>query len=50
MTNLPIIASGGVSSVEDLRRLKEMDVWAAIVGKAYYEGRIRIEEAIELAD
>jgi phosphoribosylformimino-5-aminoimidazole carboxamide ribotide isomerase len=50
MTSLPIIASGGVSSVEDLRRLKEMDVWAAIVGKAYYEGRIKIEEAVELAD
>lgn len=49
-TRLPIIASGGVSSIEDLRRLKEMDVWAAIVGKAYYEGRIRIEEAAELAD
>jgi len=50
MTRLPIIASGGVSSVEDLQRLKEMDVWAAIVGKAYYEGRIRIEETIGLAD
>jgi len=48
-TSLPIIASGGVSSVEDLERLKEMDVWAAIVGKAYYEGRIRIEEATGLA-
>lgn len=48
-TALPIIASGGVSSVEDLERLKEMDVWAAIVGKAYYEGRIAIEEAMNLA-
>jgi phosphoribosylformimino-5-aminoimidazole carboxamide ribotide isomerase len=46
---LPIIASGGVSSVEDLKRLKEMGVWAAIVGKAYYEGRVGIEEAIRLA-
>jgi phosphoribosylformimino-5-aminoimidazole carboxamide ribotide isomerase len=50
MTRAPIIASGGVSSIEDLRRLRQMDVWAAIVGKAYYEGRIRIEEAIEFAD
>jgi phosphoribosylformimino-5-aminoimidazole carboxamide ribotide isomerase len=47
--HLPIIASGGVSSVEDLERLKEMDVWAAIVGKAYYEGRIGVEEAMGLA-
>ncbi len=50
MTDLPIIASGGVSSVDDVKRLKEMDVWAAIVGKAYYEGRIKIEEAIRFAD
>ena len=50
MTSLPIIASGGLSSVDDLRRLKEMDVWAAIVGKAFYEGRIRIEEAMVYAD
>jgi phosphoribosylformimino-5-aminoimidazole carboxamide ribotide isomerase len=50
MTGLPIIASGGVSSVEDIGRLKEMDVWAAIVGKAFYEGRVGIEEAMEYAD
>jgi len=50
MTDMRIIASGGVSSIEDLRRLKEMDVWAAIVGKAYYEGRITVEEAVALAD
>jgi phosphoribosylformimino-5-aminoimidazole carboxamide ribotide isomerase len=49
-TDMRIIASGGVSSIEDLRRLKEMDVWAAIVGKAYYEGRITVEEAAALAD
>jgi phosphoribosylformimino-5-aminoimidazole carboxamide ribotide isomerase len=49
-TSLPIIASGGVSSVDDLRRLKEMDVWASIVGKAFYEGRIGIEEAMIYAD
>jgi phosphoribosylformimino-5-aminoimidazole carboxamide ribonucleotide (ProFAR) isomerase len=39
-----------VSSIEDLARLREMDVWAAIVGKAYYEGRIGVEEAMGLAD
>jgi phosphoribosylformimino-5-aminoimidazole carboxamide ribotide isomerase len=50
MTKLPIIASGGVSSIDDLRRLKEMGLWAAIVGKAYYEGKIRIEEAMVYAD
>jgi phosphoribosylformimino-5-aminoimidazole carboxamide ribotide isomerase len=50
MTTLPIIASGGVSSLDDLKRLKDMDVWAAIVGKAFYEGRIGIEEAMTYAD
>ncbi len=44
-----LIASGGVSSLEDIRALKEMDVYGAIVGKAYYIGAIRLEEAIEVA-
>lgn len=49
-TRLPVIASGGLDSADDLRRLKEADVWAAIVGKAFYEGRVRIEEAMPYAD
>ncbi len=35
---------------DDLKALKEMDVWAAIVGKAFYEGRIGIAEAMAYAD
>ncbi len=50
MTRLPVIASGGVSNIEDVRHLKEMDVWAAIIGKAFYEGFIGIEEAMGYAD
>jgi len=50
MTTLPLIASGGVASAEDLKRLKDMDVWAAIVGKAFYEGKIGVEEAMNYAD
>jgi phosphoribosylformimino-5-aminoimidazole carboxamide ribotide isomerase len=50
MTGLPLIASGGLSTAEELRRLKEMGVWAAIVGKAFYEGRGRVEEAMQHAD
>jgi phosphoribosylformimino-5-aminoimidazole carboxamide ribotide isomerase len=50
MTSLPVIASGGLSSVEDLKRLSEMDVWAAIVGKAFYEGKVHIGEAMAYAD
>ena len=44
-----LIASGGVSSADDLMRLKEAGLPAAIVGKAYYEGRITIEQLSELS-
>ncbi len=50
MTKLPLIASGGVSNIEDVIRLKGTDVWATIIGKAFYEGFIRIEEATGYAD
>ena len=50
MTDLPVIASGGVAAIDDLKALREMDVWAAIVGKAFYEGRIGIAEAMAYAD
>lgn len=45
---IELIASGGVSSVEDLLILKNMGLSGAIVGKAYYEGKITIEELAEL--
>lgn len=44
-----IIASGGVSSLEDVRRLSAMNIHGAIIGKAYYTGAISIHEAIEVA-
>ena len=44
-----IIASGGVSSMEDVRELRTMDVHGAIIGKAYYTGAIDLKEAIEVA-
>ncbi|OEK05111.1 1-(5-phosphoribosyl)-5-[(5-phosphoribosylamino)methylideneamino]imidazole-4-carboxamide isomerase [Roseivirga misakiensis] len=46
--NLKLIASGGVSSLADLKALKEMGVYGTIVGKAYYEGRISLEELAAL--
>lgn len=39
-----LIASGGVKSVEDLDLLSETGVWGVIIGKAIYEGRIRLED------
>lgn len=44
--NIPVIASGGVSSLEDLDRLAESGVEGAIVGKALYEGRFTVSEAL----
>jgi phosphoribosylformimino-5-aminoimidazole carboxamide ribotide isomerase len=41
---IDFIASGGVSSMEDLEQLKDIGCKAAIVGKAIYEGRIRLED------
>lgn len=47
-TGLDIIASGGVSSSFDLERLCEIGVEGAIIGKAYYEGKIDLKKEIEL--
>lgn len=46
---LDITASGGVSSLDDVRRLRAMELYGAIVGKAYYTGDIDIAEAMEAA-
>ena len=46
---LRISASGGVSSLEDVRRLKEMGIYGAVIGKAYYTGAISLKEALEAA-
>jgi phosphoribosylformimino-5-aminoimidazole carboxamide ribotide isomerase len=43
---LPIIASGGITTLEDLRRLAELDLAGCIVGRALYEGRLHLPEAI----
>jgi phosphoribosylformimino-5-aminoimidazole carboxamide ribotide isomerase len=45
-TKRPIIASGGVGSEDDLAALSAMDLYAAIVGKAYYENRIDLRGII----
>ena len=47
--SLDITASGGVSSIEDVKRLREMNLYGAIIVKAYYTGAVDLEEAIEVA-
>lgn len=46
---MDVIASGGVSTVEDVLSLREIGVHGAIIGKAYYTGAIDLKEAIEAA-
>ncbi len=46
---LKLIASGGVSSVKDLEELEKVGVYGTIVGKAYYEGRVTLEELASFA-
>ena len=47
--DMNIIASGGVSSMEDVENLAALDIHGAIVGKAYYTGAIDLAKAIEVA-
>ncbi len=47
--SIDIVASGGVSSIQDVKALRGMDMYGAILGKALYEGAIDLREAIEVA-
>ena len=47
--DMQIVASGGVSSMEDVSKLAALDIYGAIIGKAYYTGAIDLREAIETA-
>ena len=47
--SMNIIASGGVSSMDDIQRLAALNIHGAIVGKAYYTGAIDLAQAIEVA-
>ena len=46
---LKITASGGVSTLEDVESLRKMNLYGAIIGKAYYTGDINLKKAIETA-
>ena len=47
--DIQIIASGGVSTLDDVKKLAELGLYGAIIGKAYYTKAISIKEAIEVA-
>jgi len=47
--NIPVIASGGVSSINDIKNLMEIkDLWGVIIGKALYSGILDLKEAIKI--
>ena len=47
--DIALIASGGISSIEDVKALAAMGLHGAIIGKAYYIGAIDLKEAVEVA-
>lgn len=48
VSGLDIIASGGISTLEDLRKVEAIGATGAIIGKALYIGSIQLEEAVQL--
>ena len=49
--NIPVIASGGISSLEDIRNLaKVKGLWGAITGKAIYSGALDLKDAIRISE
>lgn len=47
-TNLDIIASGGVTTIDDVKKLNSMNLYGAIIGKALYENKIELKEVLSL--
>jgi phosphoribosylformimino-5-aminoimidazole carboxamide ribotide isomerase len=48
MSGLNVIASGGISSLDDVVKVKDMGIYGVIVGKALYENRINLKELMEV--
>src|SRR5690625_212286 len=46
VTKMDVIASGGVTTKEDIRRLRDMNMYGAIIGKALYDGNLIFEELV----
>lgn len=45
--DIEIIASGGITSLEDIQRLREIGLYGAIIGKALYDGKLNLEEVLK---
>lgn len=46
-SNINFVVSGGIKDIQNIKEVNELDYYGCIVGKAYYEGRINLKEAIE---
>lgn len=46
--NINIIASGGINGIEDIKKLKNLNIYGAITGKALYSNKLQLQEAINL--
>lgn len=47
--SMDVTASGGVTDIDDIKKLKSLGLYGAIIGKAYYSGRISLADAIKVA-
>ncbi len=47
--DMDIVASGGISDIDDIKALRQLGLYGAIIGKAYYTGAIDLKEALEAA-
>ena len=47
--DLPVIASGGITTVEDVRRLTELRLDGCVIGRSLYEGKLTLRDAIDAA-
>jgi len=47
--SIDVVASGGVTTIDDVKQLKDMNLYGAILGRALYEGTIDLKEALEVA-
>ncbi len=49
-TNLPVIVSGGITSLEDVKNIKSLNAWGIVVGMAFYKGILDFREAKRIAE
>ncbi|GAA5506316.1 1-(5-phosphoribosyl)-5-[(5-phosphoribosylamino)methylideneamino]imidazole-4-carboxamide isomerase [Novipirellula caenicola] len=49
-TDIPLVASGGVTTLDDVRQLVEMKMPAAIIGRSLYDGAMNLEDVVKIAN